>query len=276
MTRVLRMQPEDRVIVLDDSGWEQEVVLVHLGPDRVVGPVAEKRLAHGEPRTKISLYQSVLKGQRFELVLQKGTELGVVEFVPVISSRCILSGLDDVSRKPSAGSASSWKQRNNPAEADCPACARRSCSHVLVAGPNGSAGSRSFRGKTSTRWFAPGSAPGWRRWATGVRALFHKPVHRAGGRLHRRGNRGGPGYGIVPLGLGPRILRAETAGLAAVSAIFCELGDMDCASSLSNRPRLPFATSPPFSLAACSCARDNLPSKRLHLRVKLIALLTAV
>jgi 16S rRNA (uracil1498-N3)-methyltransferase len=113
LSRVLRLKPDDRIIVLDDSGWEQEVVLVHFAADHVLGHVVAKRLSSGEPRTKISLYQSVLKGQRFEFVLQKGTELGLVEFVPMIASRCVMSSL-----------VLSWRRRSKRGEGGCRACER--------------------------------------------------------------------------------------------------------------------------------------------------------
>jgi 16S rRNA (uracil1498-N3)-methyltransferase len=234
LIHVLRMQPEDRVVVLDDSGWEQEVVLVHFGPDRVVGHIVEKRLARGEPHTKISLYQSMLKGQRFELVLQKGTELGVVEFVPVISSRCIVSGLDDVSRK-----AERW-QRIILEAAEQSGRGRLPRLRAALMFPRACGRAKRLGGLSLIPWEE--------EHVTGLRQALLRD-----GDNQQRGVRPfsvnlfiGPeggftadeidvakGYGIAPIGLGPRILRAETAGLATISAIFCELGDMDCTSSTS-------------------------------------------
>jgi 16S rRNA (uracil1498-N3)-methyltransferase len=234
LTHVLRMQPEDRVIVLDDSGWEQEVVLTQVGPDRVEGQVVEKRLARGEPRTKISLYQSVLKGQRFELGLQKGTELGVVEFVPVISSRCIVSGLDDVNRK-----AERW-QRIILEAAEQSGRGRLPRLRAALMFSRACGRAKRLGGLSLIPWEEEN--------VTGLRQALHP----TGDNEQRSaqpfsvnlfiGPEGGftaeeidvaKGYSIVPIGLGPRILRAETAGLATVSAIFCELGDMDCTPSKS-------------------------------------------
>jgi len=59
--RVLRMKPGDHVILLDNSGWEREVKLTELHKATISGKVVGKRLALGEPRTKITLYQSLLK-----------------------------------------------------------------------------------------------------------------------------------------------------------------------------------------------------------------------
>jgi 16S rRNA (uracil1498-N3)-methyltransferase len=97
--RVLRMRAGEQIILLDDSGWEFQIELRAVQPDRVVGRVLSKRVAEGEPRTKISLFQGVLKADRFEFVLQKATELGVVEFIPIITSRTIVGRLDAVRKK---------------------------------------------------------------------------------------------------------------------------------------------------------------------------------
>ena len=99
IARVLRMRPGDGVIVLDNSGWELEVQLVSVDRTTVKGEVLHRKLAGGEPRTKISLYLGVLRSNRFEFVLQKGTELGVVQFVAIIADRCVVSDLEAVEKK---------------------------------------------------------------------------------------------------------------------------------------------------------------------------------
>jgi 16S rRNA (uracil1498-N3)-methyltransferase len=99
MARVLRLRPGDRVVVLDDSGWEIHTRLILVNQDEVRGEVLRRRLANAEPRTKISLYQGVLKSNRFEYALQKGTELGLVEFIPVVAQRCIMHDLEAVEKK---------------------------------------------------------------------------------------------------------------------------------------------------------------------------------
>ena len=60
MARVLRLRPGDKVIVLDNSGWEIEVRLESVDQPLVKGAVLHRRLAGREPRTKVSLYQGCL------------------------------------------------------------------------------------------------------------------------------------------------------------------------------------------------------------------------
>jgi len=87
---VLRLRPADRIIVLDNAGWEYEVSLAKVTHEQVVGEVLQKRAAAGEPQTQITLYQSLLTREKFELVLQKCTEVGVTSFVPIITERSLV------------------------------------------------------------------------------------------------------------------------------------------------------------------------------------------
>lgn len=98
---VLKISDGDSIIVLDGLGWEYKVLVENVSVSLVSGSVTDKRLSIGEPNLDITLYQSVLKGDKFEYVLQKGTELGVSEFVPVFCTRSVpkSSGKDWVTRR---------------------------------------------------------------------------------------------------------------------------------------------------------------------------------
>jgi 16S rRNA (uracil1498-N3)-methyltransferase len=93
---VLRLRAGERIIVLDNHGWEYEVVLSKVGRGEVRGEVAEKRQAGGEPKVRITLYQSMVSREKFEWVLQKCTEVGVAAFVPVIAQRSIVKGGQEI------------------------------------------------------------------------------------------------------------------------------------------------------------------------------------
>ena len=87
--RVLRLRPGDRVIFLDDSGWEYDAELTLLSQTRVEARITGKKLSGGETSIRLHLYQALLKLDKFELVLQKGVELGIASFVPVVSLRSV-------------------------------------------------------------------------------------------------------------------------------------------------------------------------------------------
>ncbi len=86
MARVLRMNAGDHVIALDNSGWEFEVELTGDGRGRVL----KKRQPLTESIHHLTVYLSVIKWDKFEYALQKGTEVGVARFVPVISAHSFL------------------------------------------------------------------------------------------------------------------------------------------------------------------------------------------
>jgi 16S rRNA (uracil1498-N3)-methyltransferase len=96
---VLKLQSGDRIVVLDNAGFEYDVALEELGKNKAVGKILQKRPVTGEPRTQITLYQSLLAREKFEHVLQKCTEVGVVCFVPVITQRSIVRDTSITSHK---------------------------------------------------------------------------------------------------------------------------------------------------------------------------------
>ena len=88
--RVLRMRPGEPVVLLDNTGWEYMVRLDSVSSTRLEGEVVEKQKGTGDPSVLVTLYQGALKSDKLETVLQKGTEIGVSAFVPVLSreKRC--------------------------------------------------------------------------------------------------------------------------------------------------------------------------------------------
>ncbi len=87
---VLRLKPKDHVVVLDNKGSEYVVCLTDVGKHQVCGDIQERRLCQTEPLAQITLFQSMLKRDKFEWVLQKCTEIGVARIVPIITERSIV------------------------------------------------------------------------------------------------------------------------------------------------------------------------------------------
>lgn len=96
---VLRMKAGERIVVLDNTGMEYEAVLTSVGKNEVAGDIESKRAGAGEPGVELTLYQSLLGREKFELVLQKCTEVGVSRFVPVITRRSLVRDADAVTPK---------------------------------------------------------------------------------------------------------------------------------------------------------------------------------
>lgn len=90
MARVLRLRAGEQVIVLDGSGREALVELTLVERDSVQGRVCQRYHNQAEPLVTLSLYVSLTQREKFEWILQKGTEVGVARFVPVISQRSLV------------------------------------------------------------------------------------------------------------------------------------------------------------------------------------------
>ena len=92
--RVLRLRLGERVTLLDGQGSAYEAILIALGETDAKLQVVKRWEVTGEPRTHITLFQAVLKGDNFTWALQKGTEVGVSRFVPTICARNVVDDLD--------------------------------------------------------------------------------------------------------------------------------------------------------------------------------------
>lgn len=91
ITRSLRMRPGEKLTVCDDCGIEYETEICEIsGAENVLLSILSSKSSENEPPYKCTVYQSLVKGDRFDTVLQKSTELGATEIVPVMSSRCMV------------------------------------------------------------------------------------------------------------------------------------------------------------------------------------------
>lgn len=90
---VFRFTAGDRVILFNGNGFEYEAEFLELHKKKAVLQVGEKSIAW-TPEKKIVLYMSVIKKDLFELVVEKATELGVSEIVPVFTQRSVVKNLN--------------------------------------------------------------------------------------------------------------------------------------------------------------------------------------
>jgi 16S rRNA (uracil1498-N3)-methyltransferase len=85
MSRVLRMREGEKVGVFDGSGNEWTIELDNVASRTAAGHIVDVTRPSTEPAVDITLYQSLIDAAQFELVLQKGVELGVKRFVPLLT-----------------------------------------------------------------------------------------------------------------------------------------------------------------------------------------------
>lgn len=214
---VLRMQPGDEIVVLDNSGSEWRVALTEISGHAVNGEILAVQPGRGEPSLHLSLYQGTLKAQKFEWVLQKGTEIGISRFIPTICHRSILHAQDDLARK-----SSRWERiiREAAEQSGRGRLPLLEPAMTLAAALRDAAFYHPLLILAWEEAVGPALKDILSQPYAGI-ALFIGPeggftrseaalAHEAGARLVK---------------LGPRILRAETAGLAASSAILYAAGE---------------------------------------------------
>ncbi len=85
--QVLRHKVGDKISVVDGRGMEYEVELEAVSLERVQGRILERRKGEREPLTRVTLAQSIPKGSRMDYLIEKATELGVDRVIPVVSAR---------------------------------------------------------------------------------------------------------------------------------------------------------------------------------------------
>ncbi len=93
LNRVMRAQPGDAVILCDNLTGEWAARVVDAGKRSVALEVIE-RLREREDVPDVWLYPALLKKDRFDMVLEKATELGVARLQPVLTRRCVADKLN--------------------------------------------------------------------------------------------------------------------------------------------------------------------------------------
>lgn len=87
---VLRMAAGEQVIALDPQGMEYRLELVLAPEGNFTGKILSKEMNQAEARTRITLCLPLTQREKFEWVLQKGTEAGVAVFQPLVTQRSLV------------------------------------------------------------------------------------------------------------------------------------------------------------------------------------------
>ncbi len=94
MARILRLKPGDFITALDGQGRQAQAVILSLEKDAVRAQLSGWQQAHGEASVHVSIFQGICRGERFETVVQKCTELGASDITPLSLSRCEIKPSD--------------------------------------------------------------------------------------------------------------------------------------------------------------------------------------
>lgn len=220
LLNVMRQTVGSRITVLNGRGSEYVVVITEIGPEFVTGEIVETVTRAAEPRLKIRLAQSLPKADKFELLLQKNTEIGVSVFQPALTERSTIK-LDSAT---AAKKEERWRKIIQEAAEQSgrqvvpllePA---RTWTEVLDHLPPG---------LVLIPWEGEREVS-LKRILTGIPEALETitiMIGPEGGFSHAEVNQARD-RGAVPVTLGPRILRTETAGLVVSTALLYHYGDL--------------------------------------------------
>ena len=218
LARVLRLGPGDLVQAVDAEGHQVSVRLTEVGARSARGRVEDRALRPTESRLDLTLVQGIIKGDKLEAVIRMATELGVSHIAPVVTERTIA--------RPAPAR---WPHRLERWQRVAREAAKQSGRGIVpdVAAP-----------RTLAEWLAAPRPSGlvvcfWEGETSGLDAVVPAAgVERASVIV---GPEGGLSDGEVSelraagslvAGLGPRILRADTAGPVALALLQSRYGDL--------------------------------------------------
>ncbi|MBC3516791.1 16S rRNA (uracil(1498)-N(3))-methyltransferase [Neobittarella massiliensis] len=89
IARVLRHQPGDELLVCDGQGRDYRCRIAAIEEDRVLLAVLASAPCPAEPSVELTVYQALPKADKMSLIVQKCVELGAAAVVPVTTHRCV-------------------------------------------------------------------------------------------------------------------------------------------------------------------------------------------
>lgn len=89
ISRSLRMKPGEALTLCTPDGRRHECEITAVTRDEVTVRILESTVCEQEPGVRVSLYIALMKGDKTDDVVQKAVELGAYEIIPFISARCI-------------------------------------------------------------------------------------------------------------------------------------------------------------------------------------------
>ncbi|MBO9717235.1 MAG: 16S rRNA (uracil(1498)-N(3))-methyltransferase [Pseudoxanthomonas sp.] len=217
LARVLRLREGDPCVLFNGDGHDYPARLLAIGKREVRAEVLDMQAVDNESPLSIVLLQGIARGEKMDLILQKATELGVAAIVPVSAERTEVRLDAERAEKRLAHwrsvVASACEQSGRarlpelsaPASLDAAARALDGDGLRLVLDPHGEHRLDNLPSPPGgTAWIAIGPEGGW--------SPRDRDILRAAG--------------FTGLRLGPRVLRTETAGLAAIAALQARFGDL--------------------------------------------------
>lgn len=217
ITRVMRMVLGEKIIVVNENSLVAHAVISEITNDTVFGTILEWKNEECELPVKVAIASGLPKGDKLEYIVQKGTELGATQFIPFIAARSV------VKWDPKKASKKIERLQKIAKEA-----AEQSHRSVLPAVQNPMSVAQFIHYAASFDYKVVAFEEEAKRGETAKLAKVLTTVKPGQSILFAFGPEGGLTVeevnklidsGFIACGLGPRILRTETAPLYALAAV---------------------------------------------------------
>jgi 16S rRNA (uracil1498-N3)-methyltransferase len=214
LVRVMRLGLGQACVVFNGDGCDYEARLVSLGKRGAEVEIMAQRALHNEAPLRITLAQAVARGEKMDWIWQKATELGVAALVPLLTERTEVRLDAERSEKRTAH----WRG------VIAAACEQSGRARLPELAPP----------LALRDWLAQGVGAGWYLDPEAERGPTQLAAAGEAGLTLVIGPEGGfgerdlsalRGAGVGGLRRGPRVLRTETAGIAAIAALLALQGD---------------------------------------------------
>lgn len=220
LARVLRAKPGDILTLCDGKGMEYEARLTEVSAQSAAAEILSSKKSASEPTIEVTLYAGLPKGDKLELIIQKATELGAVRIVPFVSEFCVAKPKNEDKKAERWGKiakeAAKQSARGRIPEVSAPI----SFAQLLREVKNED---------VSFFFYERGGEPLFCNHQVHSRLADAKSISvitGAEGGFSPKEAQQAEQAGCVLAGLGPRILRCETAPLAALSALMVLTGNL--------------------------------------------------
>lgn len=220
--KVLRLKQGDCIIVGDTLGKSYECEIIDIGQDEVITRViSENSDINNEPPIDVRLYQGIAKGEKMDFIIQKCVELGIKTIVPVITQYTVV----EIDKKNATKKLERWQKIAGEASKQCN---RNLVPQIMMPQNLEECVSNLSSDDLSIVCYENEKNTGIK---STLNILQNKPkcinifIGPEGG-FSENEIKLLSSKDVQSVTLGPRILRTETAGLAALTIVMYELGDI--------------------------------------------------
>lgn len=217
LARVLRAKPGEVLTLCDGANTDYQAEIASVAPEEIVLRVLSHSPSLGEPSLKATVFIGYARGERMDWAVQKSVELGAAGIVPFYCERCVV--------KPSSKDENKAKRLERIAHEAAKQCKRGILPAVEPPVSFNEMLDKAATAEQSLFFYEEGGQP--LRQAFRPDTQFLSLITGPEGGFTPSEAAAARSKGCIPIGLGPRILRSETAPAAALAALMTLSGNLE-------------------------------------------------